>query len=110
MRSDGWLPGKKRVSLQCCKADRGSLDLTAYPHGTVETLAAAEGLTIEFIKKVKAFRKEDRVQQILATRGPQPGLADERPAATDPPLPAGSGASRSPVGRAAGRAKIRGTR
>ena len=40
----------------------------------VESLAAAEGLTIEFIKKVKAFRKEDRIQQILATRGTQPGL------------------------------------
>lgn len=40
----------------------------------VETLAAAEGLTIEFIKKVKAFRKEDRIQQILATRGTAPGL------------------------------------
>jgi hypothetical protein len=39
-----------------------------------ETLAAAEGLTIEFIKKVKAFRKEDRIQQILATRGTHPGL------------------------------------
>jgi len=40
----------------------------------VETLATTEGLTIEFIKKVKAFRKEDRVQQILATRGTHPGL------------------------------------
>ncbi len=40
----------------------------------VEALAAAEGLTIEFIKKVKAFRKEERIQAILAARGPQPGL------------------------------------
>lgn len=40
----------------------------------VERLAAAEGLTIEFIKKVKAFRKEQRIQEILATRGTQPGL------------------------------------
>ncbi len=40
----------------------------------VETLAAAEGLTIEFIKKVKAFRKADRIQKILVTRGTQPGL------------------------------------
>jgi hypothetical protein len=40
----------------------------------VETVAAAAGLKIEFIKKVKAFRKEDRIQEILATRGTQPGL------------------------------------
>lgn len=40
----------------------------------VETLAAAEGLTSEFIKQVQAFRKEDRIQKILATRGTQPGL------------------------------------
>jgi hypothetical protein len=40
----------------------------------VETLAAAEGLTIEFIKKATAFRREDRIQKLLATRGTQPGL------------------------------------
>jgi len=40
----------------------------------VETMAAAEGLTIEFIKKVKAFRKEERIQAIMATRGTHPGL------------------------------------
>jgi hypothetical protein len=39
-----------------------------------QTLADAHGLPIEFISKADAFRKEDRIAQILATRGPQPGL------------------------------------
>jgi hypothetical protein len=39
-----------------------------------ERLAAEVGLEIEFIRKLKAFRKEDRVQQILAERGDHPGL------------------------------------
>jgi len=38
-----------------------------------EALAEANGVTIEFIRK-KAFRKENRVQQILKQRGDQPGL------------------------------------
>jgi hypothetical protein len=39
-----------------------------------ERLAAEAGLEIEFIRKFKAFRKEDRVQAILAERGHHPGL------------------------------------
>jgi hypothetical protein len=39
-----------------------------------ERLAAEAGLQIEFIRKFKAFRKEDRVQAILAERGVHPGL------------------------------------
>jgi len=39
-----------------------------------ERLAAEAGLEIEFIRKLKAFRKEDRVQSILAERGDHPGL------------------------------------
>jgi hypothetical protein len=39
-----------------------------------ERLAAEAGLKIEFIRKLKAFRKEDRIQQILAARGDHPGL------------------------------------
>lgn len=38
-----------------------------------EALAKAEGLEIEYIRK-KNFRKEDRLQAILAQRGNQPGL------------------------------------
>ena len=39
-----------------------------------ERLAAEHGLTIEFIRHIKAFRKEDRVQAIVAERGTHPGL------------------------------------
>lgn len=39
-----------------------------------ERLAAEEGLTIEFIRRVDAFRKEERVAQILRERGMHPGL------------------------------------
>jgi hypothetical protein len=39
-----------------------------------EHVAAEAGLEIEFIRKLKAFRKEDRVQSILAERGDHPGL------------------------------------
>jgi hypothetical protein len=39
-----------------------------------ETLAAAEGLTIEYLKKARGLRKEDRVRAILAQRGTAPGL------------------------------------
>jgi hypothetical protein len=37
-------------------------------------LAKENGLTIEYIRRIKAFRKEDRIQQILAERGTHPGL------------------------------------
>lgn len=39
-----------------------------------ERLADENGLVIEHIRRIKAFRKEDRVQQILAERGTHPGL------------------------------------
>ena len=39
-----------------------------------ERLAEENGLVIEHIRRIKAFRKEDRVQQILAERGTHPGL------------------------------------
>ncbi|WPL15229.1 IS1 transposase [Thiorhodovibrio winogradskyi] len=39
-----------------------------------ERLADEAGLKIEFIRKLKAFRKEARVQAILAERGDHPGL------------------------------------
>jgi len=39
-----------------------------------ERLAAEAGLEIEFVRKLKAFRKEDRVQSILTERGDHPGL------------------------------------
>lgn len=39
-----------------------------------ERVAAEAGLEIEFIRKLKAFRKEDRIQDILGQRGEHPGL------------------------------------
>lgn len=39
-----------------------------------ERLAKENGLEIEFIRRIGAFRKEDRVQEILAQRGTHPGL------------------------------------
>jgi len=39
-----------------------------------EQLAAEEGVEIEYIQRMKTFRKEDRIQQILAARGNRPGL------------------------------------
>jgi len=45
-----------------------------------ERLAAEARLQIEFIRKFKAFRKEDRVQAILAQRGRHPrAIASVRP-------------------------------
>jgi len=39
-----------------------------------ERLAAEAGLQIEFIRRLKAFRKEERVKAIIAERGEHPGL------------------------------------
>lgn len=39
-----------------------------------ERLAAENGMEIEFIRKIKAFRKEDRIQAILKQRGSHSGL------------------------------------
>ena len=39
-----------------------------------EELAQKHGLEIEFIRKMDSFRKEDRIQEILKTRGTHPGL------------------------------------
>jgi hypothetical protein len=39
-----------------------------------EQLAQAHGLAIEFISKQGAFRKEERIQQLIQDRGEQPGL------------------------------------
>ena len=39
-----------------------------------ERLAAKSGLKIEFIRKINAFRKEERVRRIVEERGEKPGL------------------------------------
>ena len=37
-------------------------------------VAAEAGVEIEFIRRLKAFRKEDRVKRVLEDRGDAPGL------------------------------------
>lgn len=39
-----------------------------------ESLAAVAGIEIEFIRRQKAFRKEERIKTLLAERGHHPGL------------------------------------
>lgn len=39
-----------------------------------ERLAKEAGVTIEFIRRHKSFRKEDRIREILSRRGEHPGL------------------------------------
>jgi hypothetical protein len=39
-----------------------------------EALAKENGVEIEFIRKAKSFRKEDRIEKIMQGRGEQPGL------------------------------------
>jgi len=39
-----------------------------------ERLAKENGVEIEFIRKPKSFRKEDRIKEIIAQRGDHPGL------------------------------------
>ena len=39
-----------------------------------EAIAKENGLSIEFIRKSKGFRKEDRIQKIIHSRGAHPGL------------------------------------
>jgi hypothetical protein len=40
----------------------------------VDRIAAEEGIEIEYIKKRKRYRKEDRIREIIAKRGNHPGL------------------------------------
>ena len=47
--------------------------LTEAIKANAEALAAAAGLTIDYVRK-KNFRKEDRVKQVLQQRGNHPGL------------------------------------
>jgi hypothetical protein len=42
--------------------------------GTIEALAAENGIDIEFIRKQRDFRKNQRIQKILAQRGDHPGI------------------------------------
>lgn len=48
--------------------------LTATISEQATRLAEENGLTIEYIRRIKSFRKEDRVHDVLAQRGTHPGL------------------------------------
>jgi hypothetical protein len=39
-----------------------------------ERLTAENGLEIEFIRRPKSFRKEDKIHQVLEQRGDHPGF------------------------------------
>ena len=40
----------------------------------IKNIAAGAGLEIEFVRKQRDFRKEQRVKEIIATRGDHPGI------------------------------------
>jgi len=39
-----------------------------------ERIAQENGIEIEFIRKIKAFRKEARIKEIIEKRGDHPGM------------------------------------
>lgn len=43
-------------------------------HTHAEQIADDNGLTIEFIRKIGEFHKDDRIQEIIKNRGDHPGL------------------------------------
>jgi len=53
---------------------RFAQDLREEIRQNTEHIAEEQGLQIEFIRKLKAFRKDDRIKAILKERGRHPGL------------------------------------
>ena len=51
-----------------------SAPLTQAIRENAEQIAQANGVEIEFIRKIGAFRKDDRIKEIINQRGEQPGL------------------------------------
>ncbi len=66
-------------------------------------IAAHAGLEIEFIRKLKAFRKEDRVKKILEERGDAPGLVHIFSAMEGCKTFSATGGPRRPASRRCGR-------
>ena len=70
-------------AMAACLAHQG-IRLFDYPRwaeplreelrANAERLAGEAGIAVEYIRRHKAFRKEDRIQAMLAERGTQPGL------------------------------------
>ena len=80
----GTLPDICHAKAMASYLGAHNIRLFDYPHWAeplrdelrvnAERLAGEAGLQIEFIRKLKAFRKEDRIQEILTERGDHPGL------------------------------------
>jgi hypothetical protein len=62
---------KRRIRI--CDFTQFAKPLTDAIKANGEALAAASGLTIDYVRK-KNFRKEDKVKAVLKERGTQPGL------------------------------------
>jgi hypothetical protein len=78
------LPGVAYPQAMATELDRRGIRLFDYAkqfalpfqeaiRAHTEPLASEECVKIEFIQRMKSFRKEDRIQQILAERGTVPG-------------------------------------
>ncbi|MCI0419335.1 MAG: MarR family transcriptional regulator, partial [Acidobacteria bacterium] len=80
----GTLPGLCYAEGMASYLARNGIRLFDYPRWAepfrekirtnAEAVAQKNGLTIEFIRKIDSFRKEDRIQEILVSRGTRPGL------------------------------------
>ena len=80
----GTLPGLCYPEGMASYLTRHGIRLFDYPRwaepfrekirANAEALAAQHGVEIEFIRKINGFRKEDRIQKIIAQRGNHPGL------------------------------------
>ena len=51
-----------------------SAPLTEAIRKNAEQIAQANDVKIEFIRKIGAFRKDDRISEIISQRGEQPGM------------------------------------
>lgn len=76
----GWCYDQGMTSYLYSKGIR-IFDFPQFAHALKEEIrdnaskiAADNGLEIEFIRKIKAFRKDDRIKEIIKQRGEHPGL------------------------------------
>jgi len=63
-----------RLGIRIFDYKEFALSLREIIRANAEAIAKENGLEIEFITKSKQFRKEDRIHEILQTRGDDPGL------------------------------------
>jgi len=81
----GTLPSVCHAKAMSIELDRRDIRLFDYAtafaqpfreaiRAQAERVAADEGIEVEYIRKPKGFRKEDRIREIVAKRGNHPGL------------------------------------